>query len=833
MSDIILNMTIPHLIVPVICTGALIVSLSFFLYIYIRFKEKVYLVIVLTGLCALVFVGSDFIITVFGELLNYTKVGMQFHRIEQLGGAFFLYAIPLVLANLLKLNKRWQKINKLLSQIGLVLAVIILFSAFLYPDSFISQSQLQETGHDITWYIARGKEGPLYVLRDVLIGFLLLYSFVCVVTEIAWHKHYERSLFLLLGLLLGLFGAVDDTLYVHTGSYIGIFSNVFYSRFSAGITMFTLLAMASVLTQFIDQVKNVEKAYIEKNNAFRTINKSYERFTQLSESINEVFLIFDYKNDVFLYISPVFEKIWGKSYLSLYESPHSWLDMVYSEDKDLVRSLLIERRIEEPYDIEYRIVLPDNSIRWIRDKGFPIKDVNGEIYRITRTQEDITKRKKSEEELVYLAYHDVLTGLLNRRFFFERLGEIIDQAKREKNDTKAVLFLDLNDFKNINNTFGYDFGDKILKSVADRLLSCLRKTDYIFRVSGDEFAIILSNVSMDIDVSVVAQKIIHEISLPYNNDEREVFISCSMGVSVYPKDGEEVSQLVKNAHLALNEAKHSRNTYRFFNFDMNTRAIERLMIENNLRYAIARSELTVYYQPFVDKEGRIKGMEALLRWNNEVMGAVLPDKFIPVAETTGQIVTLGEWVLRSACSQVKEWHDKGYNNLRVAVNISAVQLTDKKFIDRVASVLEETGLAPGYLELEITESSVMENLEDAIDKINRLFDMGVFFSIDDFGVDYSTLSYIKRFKINNLKIDRYFIKDVINDDVNAEITKMIIAMAHKLNIKVIAEGVENLEQKKFLESFECDEMQGFLYSPPLPGNEFEVLLKNGGIIAII
>ncbi len=830
MPDIILNMTIPHLLIPVICTGALLVSLSFFFYIYIRFDEKLYLVIVLSGLCSLVFVGSDLIITVFGELLNYAKLGMQFHRIEQLGGAFFLYVIPLILCHLLRLNKRWQNVNKLLSKAGLVLAVIILFSAFIYPDSFISQSHFQETGHDISWYVARGREGPLYVLRDVLIGLLLLYSFLCVVIDLWWHKDYRRILFLLFGFLFGLLGAVDDSVYVHTGSYIGLFSDVFYSRFSAGITIFTLLAMASVLTQFIDQVKNVEKAYIEKNNAFRTINKSYERFTQLSESINEVFLIYDYKNEVFLYISPVFENIWGKSYLSLYESPHSWLDMVYSEDKDSVRSLLIDRMIEDQFDIEYRIVLPDNSVKWIRDKGFPIRDHNGEIYRITRTQEDITKRKKNEEELVYLAYHDVLTGLLNRRSFFERLGETVIQAKREKNGTKALLFIDLNEFKNINNTFGYDFGDKILNNVADRLSRCLRKTDYVFRISGDEFAVILSNISMDIDVSIVGQKIINEISLPYNNDNREVFISCSMGISVYPKDGEEASELVKNAYLALHEAKSNRNSYRFFNFDMNTRAIARLTIENNLRHAVARSELSVVYQPFVNREGRITGMEALLRWKNPDLGAVPPDRFIPVAETTGQIVTIGEWVLSTACTQIKAWQEKGYKNLRVAVNISAVQLTDKKFIERVASVLEETGLSPRCLELEITETCVMENLEDAISKINKLYEMGVFFSIDDFGVDYSALSYIKRFKINNIKIDRYFIKDVITDDVNAEITKMIIAMAHKINIKVIAEGVENLEQKKFLESFECDEMQGFLYSHPLPPDEFEVLLKKGGVI---
>jgi diguanylate cyclase (GGDEF)-like protein/PAS domain S-box-containing protein len=829
MNDFILKMTVPHLIIPIICTGALFISLNLFIYFYIRFREKIYLTMVLNGLFALVFVCSDLVITIFGELLNHVQIGMQFHRIEQLSGAFFLFCFPLILANLLTLNKKWQKINKIISITGFGFAVVTLFSAYIFPDSFISQTKLQETGHNITWTLSRGKEGILYFTRDILLGIFGLYSFVCVATNMIRDKNYKRVSFILIGLIMAFLGALDDTLYVHTGNYSGIFSNVFYSRFSAGITLFTICVMSGVINQFIDEVKNVDSAYKEKNNAYRTLGKSNERFKQLAENINEVFLIYDYDNEVFLYVSPAYETIWGKTRLSLYESPQQWVDMIVAEDRETVTSLIGDGKIQDKYDIEYRITCPDNSLKWVRDKGFPVRDDEGEPYRMVRTQEDITERKKSEEKLIYLAFYDVLTGLLNRRSFFERLNDVINKASREKDAIKAILLLNLDKFKIINNTFGNEFGDNILKIISDRLIKCLRETDYIFRLAGNEFAVILRNITMDIDASIVASKIINEISMPYHYENREVFINCSIGVSIYPKDSIVAEALVKNAYLALNEAKKERNIYRFFNDEMNVRSLERLSIEHNLRYAASKDEFSVYYQPFVNIEGKITGMEALIRWNNPIIGLVPPDKFISIAEATGQIIPVGEWVLRTACTQAKKWQTSGYHGLRVAVNISAVQLMDKKFIERVENVLKETNLDPSCLELEITESSVMKNPEDAVIKINKLFDLGVYLSIDDFGVDHSSLNYIKNFKVNRLKIDRSFTIDIIDNRISAEIIKAVIGMAHNLSIKVIAEGIETIEQKEFMKLLKCDEMQGYIYSRPLPAFEFEKLLKIKGL----
>ncbi len=830
MTDTLFIMSIPQLLIPVLSTGILTVSLSLVIYFYLRFRERIYLILALNALCALIFTGSDLVITVYGELLNHVQIGLEFHRTEQLAGAFFMFCLPLLLVNLLTLNRRWQKINLGIAFCGLAFAVIILFSAFMFPDSYISQTILQKGGENITWHISRGQEGVLYRIRDILLGILIFYSLICVVIELVREGNFQRVVFLLIGFILAFLGAIDDTIYVHTGNYTGLFSNVFYSRFSAGITLFVLSVISGVIIQFIDEVKNVEKAYKEKNNAYRTLGKSNERFQQLAENINEVFLIYDYDNEVFIYISPMYETIWGQKRVTLYESPHQWQDMIFPEDKETVLATIGDSKIKDKYDIEYRIICPDNTIRWIRDKGFPVRDAEGEAYRMVRTQEDITERKKSEDRLIHYAYYDVLTGLLNRRSFFERLNEVVNQSLRENNAVRALLLIDLEKFKTINNTFGSEFGDQILKIISIRLVKCLRETDFIFRIAGNEFAVILRNISVDIDASIVAAKIINEITAPYNHQDRELFINCSIGISIFPKDSTETEALLKNAYLALNEAKKETNEYRFFNDEMNVKSLERLTIEHNLRYAVSKEEFSVHYQPFVNIKGKITGMEALIRWNNPAIGFVPPEKFISIAESTGQIIAVGEWVLQTACRQAKKWQDSGFRNLRVAVNISAVQLMDNKFVGRIESILEETCLGPEYLELEITESSVMKNPDDAIIKINKLHDMGIFLSIDDFGVDYSSLNYIKHFKIKNLKIDKSFIRDIIIDNITAEIIKAIIGMAHNLNLKVIAEGIETIEQKELLKSLNCDEMQGYIYSRPLPADKFETLLKSDGFI---
>ena len=362
--------------------------------------------------------------------------------------------------------------------------------------------------------------------------------------------------------------------------------------------------------------------------------------------------------------------------------------------------------------------------------------------------------------------------------------------------------------------------------VSKRLKGCLRKSDYLYRLGSDEFTIILNGISDDLDAAIVAGKLIEVISSAMKIDGREVYLGLSIGISISPRDGDDAEMLVKNADIALRDAKSEGNVYRFFDADMTSQAQERIAIENSLRNALSGDHFELFYQPFITTaDGRIIGMEALIRWNHPELGYIPPDKFIPIAETTGMIYDIGDWTLDRACMQAAVWHKLGYDDLRIAVNLSAQQFRDKKLAFKVEQTLKKYDLRPQYLDLEITESSVMDNPDNAISVMESLNRIGVSFSIDDFGIGYSSLSYLKRFKIHYLKIDKSFIRDLIVDENNTEITRAIVAMAHNLNLKVIAEGVETKEQREFLRGLHCDLLQGFLFSKPVPAEDFEKLLE--------
>jgi EAL domain-containing protein (putative c-di-GMP-specific phosphodiesterase class I) len=340
----------------------------------------------------------------------------------------------------------------------------------------------------------------------------------------------------------------------------------------------------------------------------------------------------------------------------------------------------------------------------------------------------------------------------------------------------------------------------------------------------------LNTITEDIDAAVVARKINDEISSPFIIGGREIFINVRIGISIYPKDGADTDDLVKNAEMALHAAKKQNIPYKFYNDEMNLRSQERLTIEKNLRHAINRGQLSLHYQPLVTVEGRILGMEALLRWRHPELGYIPPDKFIPVAEATGMIVEIGHWTIQTACRQQKSWENMGYGELKISVNLSTKQLMDDEFVGSIKKILKENSLDSRCLELEITESCLMEYPDSAVRKINDLYNIGINFSIDDFGTGYSSLSYLKRFKIDNLKVDKSFIMDIKMDINNAEITKAIIAMAHSLRLKVTAEGVETVEQLEFLKEYNCDMLQGYLFSRPLPAEEITIMLKKGKYI---
>ena len=438
--------------------------------------------------------------------------------------------------------------------------------------------------------------------------------------------------------------------------------------------------------------------------------------------------------------------------------------------------------------------------------------------RLIKSQD--ASRKRAEERLSYLAHHDALTNLPNRMLFIDRLGQALSRAPWHKR-LAAVLFLDLDHFKRINDTLGHTMGDLLLKEVAKRLAQCSRQGDTVARMGGDEFTIILADIAHAQDVPKVAQKIIDIFSKRFVVGDHEIFITTSVGISLYPDDGEDPEALLKNADAAMYRAKEiGRNTYQYFSIDMNTKASERLALETDLRHALEREEFLVHYQPQVDlNTGQIIGMEALVRWQHPDLGLVPPAKFIPLAEDTGLIAPIGEWVLRTACAQNKAWQTAGLPPIRVGVNLSARQFQCQNLVEMIVRILKETGLDPTYLELELTESVLMQNTEAIIATLCELDAMGINISIDDFGTGYSSLSYLKRFPINRLKIDQSFVRDITTDPDDAAIVTAIITLAHSLKLKVIAEAVETEEQLAFLRSLNCDEMQGYLFSRPLPMDE--------------
>ncbi len=436
------------------------------------------------------------------------------------------------------------------------------------------------------------------------------------------------------------------------------------------------------------------------------------------------------------------------------------------------------------------------------------------------------QRKQAEERIQYLAYYDGLTGLPNRTLFSQRLNHALAQAQRYKK-ALAVLFIDLDRFKNINDTLGHEAGDSLLQEMAKRLADCLRESDTVARLGGDEFVVLLEEVADPKYAANVARKIIAAALNPFLLKGGEYHITASIGISTYPDDGEDEQTLMKHADIAMYLAKdHGKNNYQFYSAQINAHSFERLALESSLRHALERNEFLLHYQPKIDmKTGDFTGMEALIRWQHPDLGMVSPALFIPLAEETGLIVPIGRWVLKTACAQNKAWQEQGLPRLRISVNLSARQFTEENLVQDVARVLEETGLEPELLELEITESMVMYNPDQAVKLLSELKAMGLYVAIDDFGIGYSSLSQLKRFPIDTIKVDRSFIKDLMENRDDAAITEAIIAMGKSLNLNVIAEGVETSEQVNFLRDHQCDEMQGYYFSKPIPENEFADLLR--------
>jgi len=495
-------------------------------------------------------------------------------------------------------------------------------------------------------------------------------------------------------------------------------------------------------------------------------------------------------------------------------------------DSEAGRAHIAALEAREPFrNLEYCAVDDSGETRWYSVSGQPTFDGHGAFTGYRGTGNDITARKVTEQRVHHVAQHDVLTGLPNRSLLQDRLGQAVAWADRSARPV-WVMLIDLDRFKYVNDSMGHKAGDVLLMTVAARLRATLRDTDTVARLSGDEFVVILSEDSEPLAPAMV-QRVMDSVAQPIMLGTREFFVTCSIGVAAYPCDGTQADSLIEHADIAMYRAKKlGRNNFQFYTPAMNEESLERVRIESALRVALERKEFVLHYQPQVDlQSGRIVGMEALIRWQHPELGMVPPARFIGIAEDTGLIVPIGAWVMRTACAQNKAWQDAGLGKLRVAVNLSARQFGAADLLPGIEAALLDTGLEPDCLELELTESLFMSDITPAVELLHRMKALGVKLSIDDFGTGYSSFSYLSRFPIDVLKIDRSFVSDITQDANDAAIVASIIALAHNLRLSVIAEGVETAEQLDYLRHQGCDEMQGYYFSRPLPAREFEQLLR--------
>lgn len=561
-----------------------------------------------------------------------------------------------------------------------------------------------------------------------------------------------------------------------------------------------------------------------REKAERDLRATEEKLSSILDSIDNV--VWSATAHEFIYLNSMVERIYGRPVEAFYRDRGLWFKAIHPDDRPAALATHARLDKEPAFVQEYRIVRPDGSIRWIEERARAIHDEQGRVQRVDGIAIDISERKEYAARIEYLADHDALTGLANRNLLTDRMNQAMAQARRNSQQV-ALLFLDLDRFKGVNDSFGHQLGDALLLEVAARLRQVVREGDTVARQGGDEFILLLTGVNRAEDAVAAAGKIFDVFSTPFHVEGRELFVNTSIGITLFPDDGEDMPTLLRNADTAMYRAKEEQgNAFRFYSREMSERALERAELEGALRRALERKEFELFYQPKVDiRSRRIVGAEALIRWNHPQLGLVSPTRFIPMAEEIGLIMQIGDWVLRTACAQNKAWQEAGLTPISVAVNLSARQFGQDALVHSVARILDELQLAPHHLELELTESIVMNSAEQYVSKLRQLQDLGVQLAIDDFGTGYSSLSYLKRFPLHHLKIDQSFVRDIPSDDDDAAITSSVISLGHNLDLKVIAEGVETEEQVAFLREHNCDEMQGYYFSRPLPAHEFASLLQ--------
>lgn len=584
-----------------------------------------------------------------------------------------------------------------------------------------------------------------------------------------------------------------------------------------------LEAMHEELTQTEEELRN---QYYELLRSQHALEASEERYKISIEGANDGLWDLDLRKKSF-FLSPKCLEMCGYDKEMSQNNIKTVLKNIHPDYGKLLKISVLNslRKRDKFINIEIPVLTKYNGYKWMLCRGQFVFNANGKPVRAAGSLSDISERKKSEEIIEKMAYTDSLTGLPNRASLLETIKKRIADYKHT-NLKFVLLFLDLDNFKSINDTRGHYFGDELLIEVSKRLKNCVHKNDTVARIGGDEFMLLLSDIDNLHDVIALVKQILLSLSNPFNIQHHEVNITTSIGITIYPNDGKNDTDLIKNADTAMYKAKESgKNKYEVFSSEFNKAVSEKVELENYLRHAVSKKELVVYYQPQIDiVNGEIVSMEALLRWKHPYLGLIYPDTFISLAEESGLIKPIGEWVLRTACLQNKAFQDAGYKPIRLAVNLSPKQFLDKDLFDKINQSLYETKLDPKYLQLEITESATIQYYDFTIETLKKLRQIGVTISLDDFGTGYSSLNYIKLLPIDEIKIDKSFIQNIVSGGYEESITKSIISIAHDMSVRVVAEGVENEKQLDILKSMNCDIVQGYLFSKPIPIEDFEKLL---------